>query len=146
MLRPEYTVRGSAGVGNPATVPWIAVFPPGSEPSARSGYYITYLFAADGSAVYLTLNQAAEKLRDGGAALRKRALDLRSAVGADDTMLTEIDLASENALVRRYAAGNVYAYRYPRDQMPPECQLREDLAHVPSLHERARAAGVEFDP
>ncbi len=149
VLRPllrGYSVKGSAGVGNPATVPWVAVFPPGNAASARSGYYVVYLFAADGSAVYASFNQAAQQLGGGVAALMKRALDLRAAVGDQPGQLTEVDLATNQNLGRRYAAGNVYAYRYLRGEVPDGRQLADDLRQLLDLQQRAEAAGVTFDP
>src|SRR5215510_1600417 len=48
--------KGSAGAGNWADVPWLAVFDPLVTTSATRGYYVVYLFSADGREVHLSLN------------------------------------------------------------------------------------------
>lgn len=55
--RDEYTIQSSCGRGNWAEIPWAAVFYTDLSTSAQKGYYIVYLFRADGSGVYVSLNQ-----------------------------------------------------------------------------------------
>ncbi len=55
--KENYLITGSAGQGNWADVPWIAVFDKEITTSATIGYDIAYLFRADMSGVYLSLNQ-----------------------------------------------------------------------------------------
>jgi 5-methylcytosine-specific restriction protein A len=50
-------VVGSPGKGNFAEIPWIAVFDSTVTTSATRGYYVVYLFSADGSRIALSLNQ-----------------------------------------------------------------------------------------
>jgi 5-methylcytosine-specific restriction enzyme B len=124
-----WQTRASAGIGSPAAVPWVAVFAPGTPPSAKAGVYACYLFAADGSTLYLTLIQATEELRGGIPALTKRTLDLRGALPnppADSS--TVIDLRSSVDRARRYEAATIIAKRYARGAIPPDEDLRDDLA------------------
>src|SRR5699024_5428917 len=53
----QYMLQGSPGQGRWAKIPWIAVFDRDISISASKGYDIVYLFAADMSGVYLSLNQ-----------------------------------------------------------------------------------------
>ena len=53
----DFRVKGSAGAGNQAEIPWVSVMPPGTK-GASEGRYVVYLFAADGSRVFLALSQA----------------------------------------------------------------------------------------
>jgi len=53
----KYKVKASVGQGQWADVLWIAVFDKSINQSATEGYYIVYLFRADMSGVYLSLNQ-----------------------------------------------------------------------------------------
>ena len=55
--RDEYKIHASCGQGNWAEIPWVAVFYKDLSSSAQKGYYIVYLFRADGSGVYVSLNQ-----------------------------------------------------------------------------------------
>jgi hypothetical protein len=45
----DFRVRGSAGAGNQAEIPWVAVLPPGLE-GASEGRYVVYLFSSSGDA------------------------------------------------------------------------------------------------
>ncbi len=113
VIGDEHETSGGAGIGTDAEVPWITVYPQGERASSQAGYYAVYLFSADGSAVYLSLNQGTDRLKGGIPPLRKRALDLRSAAGlAEDDPGAEVDLRSDVLRPRRYAAGSAYAFRY----------------------------------
>jgi 5-methylcytosine-specific restriction protein A len=62
---PEiYSVKASAGNGSWAKVPWIAIFNKLVTESVMSGFYCVYLFRADFSGVYLSLNQGIADKRD----------------------------------------------------------------------------------
>lgn len=145
IVGPKWTVRGSIGMGRTAEVPWVALYPPDSSASAQAGFYAVYLFAADGSALYLSLNQGTEHVRDGLPALQKRALDLRAAAEIDSQAI-QIDLRSGAARPRRYEAGSAFAFSYPKPQMPAGERLVHDLAAVLAMLERAQAKGLTFDP
>lgn len=146
IVGPRWTVRGSIGMGTTAEVPWVAIYPPGSPASAQSGFYAVYLFAADGSAVYLSLNQGTERVQDGLPPLQKRALDLRAAAEIRDEQEAPIDLRSSAARPRRYEAGNAFAVRYQKPQVPGREVLADDLATVLQMLERAQAKGLSFNP
>src|SRR3954467_14134232 len=49
-------IEGSAGAGNWAMIPWLAVFDPVVTDSATRGYYVVYLFHANTPTVHLSLN------------------------------------------------------------------------------------------
>src|ERR1700729_1735858 len=100
-LDEQWTVRGSVGMGTPADVPWIGIFSPGERASAQTGFYVVYLFAADGSGVYVSLNQGTERVRGGLPPIQKRAIDLRLAAGLSPEPQT-IDLRSNAMRARKY--------------------------------------------
>lgn len=54
-LAQELSVEGSDGIGRKTEAPWVRVYCPSMSPSAREGFYIVIHFAADGSAVFLTV-------------------------------------------------------------------------------------------
>lgn len=145
LVPSRYSVKGSTGIGNAAAVPWLATFPPGAAKSAKTGIYLVYLFAADGSAVYLSLNQAGSQINGGVQALHKRALDLRTVMGPQPDLLEEIDLATTGQLGRRYAAGNAYAIAYRPADLAGGVRVGGDLTRMLGLLERISAAGVSFD-
>lgn len=52
--RPLF-VEGSNGRGNASKVPWVRLFDEEASPAATQGFYVTLLFAADGSRVCLSV-------------------------------------------------------------------------------------------
>lgn len=138
--------RGRTGIGTPADVPWVSLFPVGHGSSAQHGYYLVYLFSKDGSAAFLSLNQGTEGVKGGIEVIHKRTLDLRRAAGNQPDLLTEIDLRSQNARPKKYEAGSAYALRYERGRFPPEHQLAADLHRMLALLETVAATGLRWDP
>ncbi len=53
----ELKFEGSIGGGEWATIPWVAIMDSKITNKVSEGIYIVYLFCADGSGVFLTLNQ-----------------------------------------------------------------------------------------
>jgi MoxR-like ATPase len=126
----DFRVKGSAGAGNQAEVPWVSVMPPGVE-GASEGTYVVYLFAADGSRVYLSLSQAVtgRAKKD----LPGLAEDLRRAAGAQPDLRAQIDLGARGPLAERYELATAYALEYRADSLPDEPQLLRDLNRFLSL-------------
>src|SRR5687768_6352190 len=58
-------VKAGGRQSNFAPVPWIRVFDPAHSPRTTEGFYLVYLFAGDGSAIYLSLNQGTSEFRSG---------------------------------------------------------------------------------
>jgi hypothetical protein len=141
-----WTVKGSVGIGTVAEVPWIGIYPEGSTASAQSGFYAVYLFAADGSAVYLSLNQGTEQVRSGTRPIQKRALDLRTAARIPEDAGREIDLHSNASRPKKYEAGNAYAIQYAADEVPTAETLKDGLASVLAYLQTAIESGLSFDP
>lgn len=125
------SVEGRFGAGNAAKVPWVRVYEPTSSPSAQHGLYLVYLFAADGSAVYLSLIQGttegSELKHVPKATLATRADHARSALShqIDDLELT-INLAS-TGLPAQYESGHIAGWKYERGAIPDDNTLRSDL-------------------
>ena len=53
----SFDVKASVGAGNWANVPWISILNPAITSTTQDGIYPVYLFNADGSGFYLSLNQ-----------------------------------------------------------------------------------------
>lgn len=60
----QYLLRGSAGAGNWAEIPWICIFNKDITTSAQRGIYIVFLFSSDMEKVYLSFNQGVTFFRD----------------------------------------------------------------------------------
>ena len=143
------TVGGHQGSYGP--VPWVRVFSQRRSPNATAGIYLAYLFAADGSRVYLSVQQGSSELRSGrmrpvndAARLRASGADARGSIreliesplGAG--LAIEMDLAAAQAPVKQYARhrianyehANILAIRYDSRQIPPEDALLEDFGRM----------------
>jgi len=145
LLESDLQITGSVGIGTAAQVPWILLTLASKEASAQSGFYIVYLFAADGSAVYLSVIQGTENVRGGTPPLRKRALDLRQAAGLRGNPET-IDLRSTATRPRKYEAGSAAAVRYERGALPSPDALEADLQRFLAHLRTAASSGLLFDP
>src|SRR5680860_1011330 len=53
----DLAVEGRDGTGLKTRVPWMRVFSSSRSPAATRGWYVVYLFAFDGSSVFISLNQ-----------------------------------------------------------------------------------------
>jgi 5-methylcytosine-specific restriction protein B len=143
MVGDEYPVTQGVGVGSPADVPWVAVLPRASSGTVQKGFHVVYLFAADGSAVFLALSQGTEKLRGGIRPLRKRAEDLRSAAGLSSG--DQIALGKAGGRPAKYEAATAFAVRYDAGAVPSDEGLRSDLESLLSALDRAIATGLTLD-
>lgn len=56
-FEPSFEVKASVGAGNWANVPWLSILSPKITTTTQDGIYPVYLFKADGSGCYLSLNQ-----------------------------------------------------------------------------------------
>lgn len=136
----RYKVVGSPGKGNWTDCPWIAIFDTLVTDTAQSGYYPVFLFKADMSGVYLSLNQGVTEVKDNYRrearnVLKLRAEDYRAKLDIDTNHLLEINLSSKNSNARLYEAGNIIARYYPADNLPNETELIGDILHFLHLYE-----------
>ena len=74
----SYRTQGSAGAGNWAETPWVAVFDLSVTDTATRGHYVVYLFRADGTAVHLSLNQGTTAVFNTESRRYREVLEARS--------------------------------------------------------------------
>jgi MrcB-like, N-terminal domain/AAA domain (dynein-related subfamily) len=130
-------VNGSGGIGYNAAVPWIRISDPAKSDSAQRGWYLVFLFAADGSSVALTLNQGvtgqtpsriAESVASSRALLDGKSFAEISTSSAPQAIF---DLkAPSNKWAKLYQAGNIEAFVYHRDAVPPENAILNDIVYL----------------
>ncbi|MCX2742043.1 MrcB family domain-containing protein [Pontibacter anaerobius] len=146
----RYKVVGSPGKGNWTDCPWIAIFDTLVTDTAQSGYYPVFLFKADMSGVYLSLNQGVTEVKDyykseARNVLKLRAEDYRAKIDLDTNDLLEINLSSINSNARLYEAGNIIARYYPADNLPNETELIADILHFLHLYEELNFNDTHVD-
>jgi hypothetical protein len=137
-----HLAKGSTGVGGLPFVPWVAVFDPDETDTAQRGMYVVYLFAADGTRLYVSLNQGSDDLRNKRGKARDAALSVpqqlrtqasairdRLALSGQPEWLDEIDLRAprDKQRPRNYEAGNIIAKAYDTKDLPEDSKLRADL-------------------
>jgi hypothetical protein len=137
------TISWSVGKGRWATVPWIAALDTRETTQTSEGVYVIYLFRADLSGVYLTLNQGTH----GTTApiirrhhLRARAEALRSRCGLLEetgfSVSEGIDLRSGRRIIRGYEDSTIAYKLYARGSVPSDSALVSDLVSVLSAYQK----------
>lgn len=140
-------VESGGDQGLMAPVPWIRVFSPEFSPRTTEGFYIVYLFSADGSCLYLSLNQGTSEFRSGrmrpildpdvltrSASAGRIALQeldapvLSGGVPSIDLRVDELAVKHESKIrAHNYEHANIVAIRYRRREIPEDQQLLGDL-------------------
>lgn len=127
-------IKGSAGQGAWADVPWIAIFYPVVTTSASQGFYPVYLFNLSDRSVSLSMNQgttAVRRLEKQATrevlANRAQAIALRVKEYADAFDTGVIGLGSTRMLPKDYEAGHAFGRTYSLDDLPSEQSLTSDL-------------------
>ncbi len=128
-------IRWSVGQGRWAAIPWIAALDYRVTTRTSEGIYVIYLFRADMTGVYLTLNQGTLSVmaRGGGLAkLRIRTAGLRakslSLAASGFVVGPGIDLRSSGRSAAPYETAAVAHKFYKRGSVPGDAALIDDLA------------------
>lgn len=132
----RYIAQGSAGKGNWARVPWVAVFDRLITETAQDGYYLVYLVKEDFSGVYLSLNQGVTTIRaaygaDAKEALAVRAADYLARLGQRDRSMVvgpiDLNVKISSSLGAYYEQGAICSKFYPLGEIPDDVVLTKDL-------------------
>jgi hypothetical protein len=144
---PGIRIIGSGGKGMATYTPWVGFFNRDETDSPQRGMYVVYLFTEDLERLVLSLNQGMEYLRrdlgDKAARLRlaadaeaiRMALDQIGAV--DPRWSRGMDLRSKGPRQLAYTSGDIASVTYDTGSLPPESQLRDDLAEMLRIYEDA---------
>lgn len=147
----EVEIGGRRGGVSP--VPWVRVFSPRYSPRATEGFYLVYLFAGDGSRVYLSLNQGTSEFRsnamrpirnepvllDRSGAARQlfdewSSESLQGLTPSIDLRVQELEVGDESKQrSHNYELANVYAIPYDADTPVSDETLRSDLVRMLDL-------------
>lgn len=132
--RDKYTIKGSVGQGNWASVPWIAVMNNKVTTSTQRGYYIVYLFSEDMKSLYLTIAQGVtETSKDEMETINKK---LRETIHMNDRVIKGNDLQLGQSLKAKEYERSTAAYiPYEIDNFPTEEQIMKDLEDMIGYYE-----------
>jgi 5-methylcytosine-specific restriction protein B len=132
----RYKIQGSVGMGNWATIPWIAIMDKSETETTQQGVYIVYLFAEDMESVYLTLAQGVTKPKnemgkqEGYNFMRENATKMRDILPLEGMHKDEHIHLSHKGLGSDYQVSTVAYYKYEKGNLPSDQQLSEDLRNV----------------
>ncbi len=130
----RYLVRGSPGKGNWGKVPWVATFDTLITSTAQSGYYITYLFKADMSGIFVNLNQGVTDIQKRYKAKARDVLEIRAKdykaqlgplVNAVQTGPIELGVGLPPN-VELYNHGSICSKFYSRENFPSDEEIIQD--------------------
>ncbi|MFJ8963636.1 MrcB family domain-containing protein [Lentzea sp. NPDC102401] len=139
----DWDVEAKDATGAKSEIPWARVHSVGRSPSATRGWYVVYLFGAQGDRVYLSLMQGATRWENSGFPTRPRQELWQRAQWARDVLATRLharaDLvesielkARRSNLGRAYEDGNVVAFEYSLEELPSDDVLADDLVFLVS--------------
>ncbi|MFS8102014.1 DUF3578 domain-containing protein [Lentzea alba] len=143
----DWKVQAKDATGNKSVIPWVRVYSAARSPRPTEGWYVVYLFGAQGDRVYLSLMQGTSRWVNGEfkarpqAELRVRAQRARDVLSAHlrlrPDLVEEIALkASRTTLGPAYEAGTVAAFEYSLDALPSDGVLGADLIFLASVLSR----------
>jgi hypothetical protein len=139
-LDETYQVKGSSGLGNNSRVPWVRVFNEMQSPDPTRGWYVVFLFSADGSKAYISLNLGVTILTrseiDEQAQFIKGLLSTELKERKD--YLQNINL-SDPRLGAQYEKGNIAAFEIPVKGNVNDAEITEWLKWLLSLLEKLPA-------
>ena len=117
-FRGRLAVQGKDGTGLKTFVPWVRIYSPELSPSAQSGWYVVFLFRADGEGVALCLSHGSTTW-DGADFKPRSAAEAaslmnwsRGILGGDAIsigMVSGIDLGNAGSLSRAYEATTAFS-------------------------------------
>lgn len=134
----RFFIAGSVGQGQWAEIPWISIFIKDITTTATKGYYIVYLFKADMSGVYISLNQGwtyfknkygtkigREKIQSTAELIRKKMNTVPVNMSA-----TKITLGGRGELAQGYERGHIYGRLYDANNLPSSKEIINDLKEL----------------
>lgn len=147
---PDLVLKSSAGAGRWADVPWLAIFDPRITRTSRSAFYPIYLFKADGSGVYLSLNQGMTipTSKYGAIEANRRSSEFKNKLLVAMPTLKqwgeqEINLATKSEMGRSYENPNISAKYYPSKDIPDSRVLEHDLIEMLGFYDIAKQHWIE---
>ncbi|ASA55909.1 MrcB family domain-containing protein [Vibrio gazogenes] len=136
-----FEIKASVGAGNWANVPWLSILNPKITTTTQDGIYPVYLFNADGSGFYLSLNQGTTipTKNLGKKRAEKRAEDIKRVLlsqfpGLKTWGVQEIDLKAETSLGKSYEKPNISAKFYSSARLPESDELITDLQELLQIY------------
>ncbi len=143
--KKQFRITASSGQGNWASIPWIGIFDIDITNTATKGYDVVYLFRADMSGVYLSLNQGWTYFKE-KYGLKEGKLNIQKVSNSWKKILTStlsefsfepIDLKCKEKrtdLPFGYELGHICGKYYDVNAIPDNQVILEDLRNMMSIY------------
>ncbi len=134
----KFEFEGSAGQGNWANTPWVAVLHPNETDTTQKGIYVVYLFDPENQVVYVTLNQGVTELEDehgrrkARKVLKSRAEDIRERIRLEDFSTEQPNFSG--GIGEMYGPSTIYQKKYELGNMPDPDQIETDLVKLVNVY------------
>jgi hypothetical protein len=146
-LIQDLFIEGSDGKGNKNYVPWIRFASESLSPSARIGWYITFLFSSDGSSVWLVIAHASSS--EAGKAISKEVRQKLKEWGLsrlpnpkkiDANLSSSIDLNSDGpGLGEIFESTSLFGFQFKKGEVPNDSQILSKvnllIPHLKTLYD-----------
>lgn len=149
-LEKTFKVKASVGAGNWANVPWLSILNPKITSTTQDGVYPVYLFRADGSGFYLSLNQGTTeptrtlgKKRAEERAEKIKKIILERLPQLSNWGISEINLRAETTLGKSYEMPNIVAKYYDSSDIPSDETLTDDLKTLLNFYKEIEVLDME---
>jgi len=146
-LIKDYFIEGSDGKGNKNYVPWVRFASESLSPSARIGWYVTFLFSSDGSSVWLVIAHASTS--EGGKAISREVRQklkewglskLPSPKAIDDNLNSSIDLNADGpGLGDIFESTSLFGFQFKKGEVPADSEILSKvnvlIPHLKTLYD-----------
>ena len=137
-LNNQYSVKGSAGVGNRADVPWASIIDNRVADGTQKGLYIVYLFKEDMSGFYLALANGITYFRNQYKSKANQELNnftsyLLNQI-PDKSFSSEKPALGSGDKAKGYSASTVISKYYDGSNVPDDVDLQYDLQKMVSIY------------
>ncbi len=136
----EYKVSGSVGKGGWAEIPWVAVYKLSETDTLHHGFFIVYIFSADLSTLFLTVNQGSvlyfetHTRAETNAYIRGSSDAVIENMGSDGFATGRIDLGTKSNVGRFLENGCMFSLKYDVGDLPSDDDMFSDLRRAKKLY------------
>lgn len=134
-----YEIKGSIGNGRFASVPWVAIMNKEVTKATTKGFYVAFLFRADGEKVFLTLNQGATYFREKklkSQDILKISKSIYEILESSESRPVDINLNSSTVLGSSYESTTISGFEYSINNMPDSVTIENDIIKLLNDYEQ----------
>lgn len=142
----DYKIAASVGKGNSSEIPWISIVDPEITKTPTEGFYVVFLFSADGSRIYLTLNQGItyfKKHNIENYTAKIISNEICKKIFKATSKKTPVLLNSNGSLGRGYEATTIFAYEYAIDKIPTDDVIKDNLLTLLDEYKKLKNLYIE---